>query len=145
MGFLVAKYIPGGLYGFVVSEGAGDPQRVFFHLTVFDPQGGPPPIVGEAVSVEVSELSSTDRPKARLVTRVECAVLMVGNVTRFDHNVGYGFVADDSGAVYYLHRSEMPNGEMPLVGMRVGFYAVRISLLGANKPRACHVSILERP
>ena len=45
----VRKYIPSGSYGFLVTP-MGD---VFFHLWVFDALGGPPPIVGEEVEVEV--------------------------------------------------------------------------------------------
>jgi cold shock CspA family protein len=141
MRLLVVKYIPGGLYGFAQSE-EGD-ERVFFHLTVFDPQGGPPPIVGEEVEVEIDPRSPPDRPKAHYVSRINPPLLRTGVVTRFDHNVGYGFVSDEHGEQFFLHRSEMPNGTLPSMDMRVSFYAGRA--LGTSKPRACHVSVLERP
>lgn len=143
MRLLVVKYIPGGLYGFAQRRGHEEDPRVFFHLTVFDPQGGPPPIVGEEVEVEVDPHSPPDRPKALSATRTYLPPERVGTVARFDHNVGYGFVTDERGELFFLHRSEMPNGQMPAMGMKVSFYAGEP--LGGNKPRACHVTILERP
>lgn len=141
MRLLVVKYIPGGLYGF--AQSGEEDTRVFFHLTAFDPRGGPPPIVGEEVEVEVDQNSPPDRLRAIRATRVTLPTSLNGDVSRFDHNVGYGFVTTESGEQYFLHRSEMPNGEMPTMGMRVSFYAG--GAFGKNKPRACHVTVLERP
>lgn len=141
MRLLVVKYIPGGLYGF--AQDADGNERVFFHLTVFDPLGGPPPVVGEEVEVELDPFSPPDRPKAARVARLGIPALRTGVVARFDHNVGYGFVSDEQGAQFFLHRSEMPNGMLPSMGMKVSFYAGRA--IGSSKPRACHVTVLERP
>jgi cold shock CspA family protein len=136
--FSVAKYIPKELYGFL--EGNG--QRVFFHLSEFDSQGGPPPIVGEPVEVGYIEALSNQSPRARSVTRINETMQLVGNVTRFDHHVGYGFVTVD-GEQYFLHRSEFLDGAIPLVGAEVEFY-VSGSINGSKRPRACHARLLKQ-
>lgn len=138
MSFTVAKYIPKDLYGFL--EGRG--QRVFFHLSEFNPMGGPPPIVGEPVEVGHIEDSGATSPRARSVTRISPMRKLVGKVVRFDPNVGYGFVQVDE-AQYFLHRSEFQDGSLPLVGSTVEFY-VAGSVDGPRRPRACHARLLSR-
>lgn len=138
MNFTVAKYVPEGMYGFL--EGGG--KRAFFHLSEFDPRGGPPPIIGEDVEVSSLDEQPDKSPRARGVVRTHPPTKLVGEVTRFDYNVGYGFVSVD-GHQYFLHRSELANGALPLIGMVVEFYVGR-SLSEEKRPRACHVRILDR-
>jgi cold shock CspA family protein len=132
----VSKYIPKELYGFL--EGAG--QRVFFHLSEFDPLGGPPPIIGEQVEVGQIELVESKSYRARSVRRVLRTEHLTGTVTRFDHRVGYGFVTVGR-EQFFLHRSDLLDGSLPLVGAVVEFY-VAGSIRPSARPRACHARLL---
>jgi len=138
--FIVSKYIPEGLYGFLEAEGG---QRAFFHLSEFKPMGGPPPISGEVVEVARLEPNGDKSPRARVVERQNLPKSLTGLVIRFDSNIGYGFVATPDGTQYFLHRSEFSNGELPRVGMTVTFF-----IGGESKPgkpsRACYPAIIDR-
>jgi len=136
--FTVAKYIPRELYGFLEGEG----QRVFFHLSEFDPIGGPPPIAGESVEVGLIEAIGDKNFRAKSVVRMLKPERLVGVVTRFDHKVGYGFVTVGK-AQYFLHRSEFLDGSLPLIKAEVEFY-VAGSTGTAVRPRACHANLLTR-
>lgn len=138
MTFTVAKYIPKDLFGFLEGEG----QRIFFHLSEFDPKGGPPPIAGEPVSVGRIEIIGLKSPRARSVERLIETRRLSGTVTRFDHHIGYGF-ATVNGEQYYLHRSEFADGALPLIGAAVEFY-VSGPATGEKRPRACHARLLGR-
>jgi cold shock CspA family protein len=140
--FHVSKYLPVGLYGFLEAG----PQRAFFHLSEFDPKGGPPPIIGEPVEVVRLEPNGDKSPRAKGVVRLHEPVLLVGSVTRFDHTVGYGFVSS-KGEQYYLHRSEFPDGSLPLKGDSLEFFVAAsppVEGEPTKRPRACYVKILER-
>lgn len=136
--FKVTKYLPEGLYGFVENSTG---ERAFFHLSEFNPMGGPPPIVGE--SVEVGQVESGSRsPRARGVVRTVQPQLLSGEVVRFDPNVGYGFLTVGADR-YFLHRSEVADGVLPRVGMKVQFYASPDTGTG-KVPRAVYAQIVDR-
>lgn len=137
----IYKYIPEKMYGFAI-DGT---FQVFFHLEIFSP--GPyatppvPPILGERVEVVLKSgetLIQHPAPRASRVVRLDVPVAIRGFVSSFRESQGYGYIVGDDGASYYLHRSEVLNGRLPLDGQRVSFY------LGhrQGKPRACFVSIL---
>ena len=128
---IVDKYIPSGMYGFVTD---GE-NRLFFHLAAFDPgayegDSPVPPVIGEAVEVEAGEGN-----KACRVCRVDLPTQILGVVDWFDTTKGYGFIRDEQGTSFYLHRSEVLEGKLPLDGHRVSFY------VGSDSQRACHVSV----
>jgi cold shock CspA family protein len=130
----VDKYFPEGLYGFVTN---GD-RRLFFHLKDFDP--GPytgespvPPVSGEDVDVEAAYSSDS----ADSVQRVEDPLEFRGSVDWFDAAKGYGFILGADGLAYYLHRSEVLDGRLPLPGLGVRFYT-------SSKRRACFVQVEKR-
>ena len=127
----VDKYIPDGMYGFVTD---GD-ERLFFHLQSFDPgtYEGPhpiPPVAGEDVEVEFSE------GKITKIHRVDTPFCVDGVVDWFDSSKGYGFALGTDGNTYYLHRSEVLDGRLPLPGRGVRFYTT-------DKRRACFVEMVE--
>ena len=131
-------YAPHKLYGFTESAECG---RVFFHAQVFQPgPGGPPPIVGEEVEVEVEpgavEVEGR-RPRATRVTRLVSPTRLHGVVDDFNSTKGWGFILGSDGRSFYLHRSEVIDGKLPLKGRRVAFYegAAR------GRPRACHIEV----
>ena len=149
----VLKYIPGRMFGFL-SE-TGGPQ-VFFHLRAFRPgnatkpsphlspqlqdwlSNAPPPIIGE--EVEVTLENDPDHPentRASRVDRVNPAVALAGKVETFDVTRGYGFIHGDDGRTYYLHRSEVVEGRIPIAKQRVMFYTAERK----DKARACHIKI----
>jgi cold shock CspA family protein len=141
--FTVSKYIPNDLYGFLEGQDEdGVQQRVFFHSSEFDPMGGPPPIVGERVTVGSIEPVEGKNSRAVSVTRCSDVKTLVGKVSRFNHQVGYGFVTVD-GNEYFLHRSELQDGALPLIGAMVEF-SVAGSVGTSKSPRACHASILSQ-
>jgi len=153
----VLKYIPSRMFGFVGVPGATDPQ-VFFHLRVFRAGETPAvegcgkcagtpcdwlaapvlPIVGEFVTVTLEEdPTHPTRTRAALVQRNQPALLSKGTVETFDASRGYGFIKGSDSLSYYLHRSEVGEGRIPLIGQTVVFYtATRV-----DKARACHVKI----
>lgn len=137
----VQRYIPDRMYGFL---GAGTGPQVFFHLRAF--HGGvahgikvpPLPIVGEPVDVVVErDPLNPENLRAARVTRVVEPVEIAGRVEMFDVTRGYGFVRGADGISYYLHRSEVIDGKIPLVDQPVLFYAAERQ----DKARACHVRI----
>lgn len=154
----VTKYIPDKLFGFL----EGSIGEVFFHLGVFrsdyrsEPfpsclkclrqescywvNGVPPPILGESVDVEIDLTQAAipgKAPRALSVVRLTDPVAVHGRVESFDHLRGFGFVRGDNQSVYHLHRSEVQDGKIPLVGQSVVFYAG----IRQGKPRACHVKV----
>lgn len=135
----VRKYVPSGTYGFL---SVGDStEEVFFHLWVFDALGGPPPIVGEVVDVEVrGEKPEQGLPRADKVTRVSLPEMKTGTVVKFDQTRGYGFVSDEKNDTYYLHKSDISGGGAPLPGSPVRFYVGSRTDEG-HRPRACHVTL----
>lgn len=152
----VDKYIPAKLYGFVQD---GEGHRAFFHMGSFDPgpiqepplsccshplcEAGPaPPIVGEEVDVEVDFLAGDEKqaPRATRVLRVGKVTVVRGKVDTFEPNRGWGFVVGEDGISYYLHRSEVRGGSLPLVGSEVAFFAGSRQ----GRPKACHVTVCKR-
>lgn len=136
-------YSSSKLYGFCETGAV----RVFFHLQVFRPghwpnlggELGPPPISGEAVDVEYGK-SGTDAsraPRASEVVRVDPPLQVGGIVESFHTDNGWGFTRGDDGESYYLHRSEVEDGRLPLAGMRVLFFCGSKN----GRPRACFVQV----
>jgi len=130
-------YTPAKLYGFCQAEGG---PQVFFHAGVFT--GSPPPaILGEPVEVEYDARPGRGEgsaPRATLVRRLVVPVLCVGTVTRFDEAQGWGFLRDGNGVAYHLHRSDVRDGRLPVLGSSVAFYPG----IRRERPRACHVEVL---
>ena len=65
-----------------------------------------------------------------------------GVVDWFDEPKGYGFVKSDAGETYYMHRSEVLEGRLPIGGRRVSFYVQSVSWdSSGDKNRACHITV----
>lgn len=140
----VELYAPDKLYGFC----EGDGSRVFFHLEAFAAgrwgglSSSPPPILGERVQVDYDEESNPGNgkaPRALSVERCDPPVRVKGVVESFNMTTGWGFALGDDGVSYYLHRSEVGRGRLPVAGQRVTFYAG----FKRGRPRACHVQVGE--
>jgi len=138
----VALYAPDRFYGFC----EGEDKRVFFHLEAFITgrwpglQESPPPILGEEVSVEYDPDAGSKNgkaPRAKRVERIHPPLQIKGIVESFYPDTGWGFARGEDGASYYLHRSEVLNGRLPLPGQEVWFFG------GSKKgrPRSCHVRV----
>lgn len=132
-------YHPERLYGFA-EEGE---TRVFFHLGTFAAGRwpglplAPPPILGEEVLVDFTPSPGTDRPpKAAAVNRVAAPVALRGVVESFNSKTGWGFIRAGAES-YYLHRSEVEGGRLPLPGQQVEFFCGQ----KRGRPRACHVRV----
>lgn len=134
----VALYLPTRLYGFCEPDEPGGGQ-VFFHATVFHrlQDDEPPPVLGEMVEVEVGALSADGAPRASSVRRVHAPLRNEGKVVSFDANQGWGFVRDAQGKDFFLHRSDIEGGRLPVRGQRVRF----IIGLKNGRPRACYVEV----
>jgi len=157
----VCKYIPEKLYGFAQDE---EGAETFFHLGAFQPgdlweslpccqdcslrescswaTSAPVPILGEPVLVQRdnSEATQGKAPRATRVSRLVAPVSVEGTVESFDNYRGFGFAKGADNILYHLHRSEILEGRLPMVGQRVLFYAgVR-----QQRPRACLVKICPR-
>lgn len=153
----VVKYIPDRLYGFVEDDQG---RRAFFHVGSFQPgpqwvthircekcprsgcswkESPPPPILGESVDVEV-DLTIGDAekaPRASRLTRCRAPRPLSGGVEIFDVQRAFGFIRGEDGESYHLHRSEMVDGAVPVIGQTVMFYAGERQ----GRPRACHARI----
>ena len=154
----VDKYIPGRMFGFLIAETG---PQVFFHLRAFHPGAAPatpftcpncktrpcdwlgtapPPIIGETVDATLE--SDPVRPeslRAATVTRIVVPEPVLGTVETFDGPRGFGFIRGSDQRSYYLHRSEVVEGRIPIVGQQVMFYtAARV-----DKARACHIRICQ--
>ena len=137
---VVEKYVPDGLYGFLAETGVSGERsahgEVFFHVSTFDP--GPyvgdapvPPIVGETVEVTIEE------GKVVQCERLHTPVHVHGKVDWFSEQKGYGFIVSGE-TQYFLHRTEVLEGRLPLKGRRVSFYVTNQK----KKPlRACYVTV----
>ena len=138
----IAKYAPEKLYGFCEGE---EISRVFFHREVFIAGRwpgitiAPPPIVGEGVVVVLSpnEPEPGKAPRALLVTREDVPEHVQGVVSSFNPQSGWGFIEGEDGIIYYLHRSEVEQGRIPLRGQEARFYKG----FKNRRPRACHVRV----
>jgi cold shock CspA family protein len=135
----VLRYVPESRYGFVDN---GEGADIFFHMGTFDDGGwpNPPPIVGESVEFELDadSRSKVKAPKARRVRRVAKPVLKSGKVSSFSKESGWGFISSGDDPPYYLHRSEVRDGRLPIAGQRVKFYAGQCK----GRPRACYIEIV---
>lgn len=143
---VVRKYIPQRLYGFVHnSSGEGFFHLGYFHCPFAGPEEAPvPPLVGEDVDVVFADGKSPSQggtaPRASRVTRVQPPIHTHGVVEAFDSRKGFGFIKRGDGASFYLHRSEVKDGRIPLVGDKVAFYIGH----SRGRPRACYVEVLGR-
>lgn len=138
----VELYSPERMYGFAENG----PERVFFHLgafvagewpTVAEPPG---PIIGEEVKVEYDpeDVDEPDKaPRATVVARVAAPVNLLGVVDTFNADRGWGWVRGDDGHDYYLHRSEVEGGRLPMPGQEVMFFRGRKN----GRLRACYVRV----
>ncbi len=134
----VALYSPDRMYGFAEGEG----QRVFFHVESFvygkwqSVEQPPPPIIGEEVLVEFGEKTDPDKaPRATSVERTSPPLFLRGVVESFNVVKGWGFAKGTDGDSYFLHRSEVMEGKVPLPGQEVTFYRG----YKKGRPRACYV------
>ena len=135
----VRKYLPDKLYGFT-SCVQGD---AFFHLSTFTHPNNfdvpPPPIVGEFVEVVLKEpLTLEGTPKAQKVIRLSKFNRLNGSVLFFNVEGGYGKIKSEN-CEFFLHRSEVQEGKLPMRGDLVSFFAV--TTVEEKRPRACHVKI----
>lgn len=138
---VVEKFNPDRMYGFAVGTG----RRVFFHVDVFDRgqwpgiEVPPPPIVGEPVYVTMPTGDTPEgrEPRALRVTRVSRPLELRGVVEAFDVGKGWGFAAGEDGRSYYLHRSEVEEGRIPIKGRSCTF----IAGYKRDRPRACYVRL----
>jgi len=153
----VSKYVPARLYGFTMDQDSG--QQAFFHLGAFQPGSGwmehrrcrecprqgcswvnpPPPILGELVRVEVNLDSGEvgQAPKATRVERITAPIAIEGIVEAFDVSRAFGFAMGDDNIAYHLHKSELLEDRIPIVGHKVMFFAGTRQ----GRPRACHVKV----
>ena len=138
----IRKYLPDKMYGFASSEEG----NIFFHLSVFKSPiesidvPPPPPVVGEEIDVILETPLGQDlTPRATRVQRIQKMVQMEGTVEFFNSKRGYGKITTPNGDEYFLHRSEVKDGKMPLAGHQVHFFAINLG--HQTKPRACHVDI----
>lgn len=154
--WIVHKYIPEKLYGFVVDMEKN--TQVFFHLgvfrpgTVLTPSKPPlcrrglctwpefaPPILGEPVRITLASpaLVSDKAPRASQVDRITSPKPLSGVVESFDAHRGFGFILGEDGTSYHLHKSEIQESRVPLQGQIATFFAG----LRQGRPRACHVKL----
>jgi len=153
----VLKYIPNRMFGFLGDDG----KQVFFHLRVFhpgpDPAPGsgcgncakqvcdwaafaPPPIMGELVEAVVeTDPERAGSLRAAHVERVVPAVPLSGTIDTFDIPRGYGFIKGTDGHMYYVHRSEIIDRRIPVIGQKVMFYVAERK----EKARACHIKLCQ--
>lgn len=134
----VTMYAPEKMYGF--AKDPKGPEEVFFHLGEFrwlGTSGTPPPVVGEWVECEYDPTKPKrgSAVRARRVSRMSQPPEVEGVVLTFDSQRGYGFIKADDGTEYYLHRSEVEDNILPVVGERVRFYGG----FKKGKPRACYI------
>ena len=151
----IHKYIPDRMYGFTIDAQG---RQVFFHLGVFQPgpslalhvrcaicayrscswiETPPPPIHGEPVEVTVEPSGETGKaPRASCVVRLKAPLIETGVVDVFYSAKGFGFIKGEQGN-FFLHRSEMLDGKIPIQGQRVMF------CVGTKekKPRACYIKV----
>lgn len=132
----IRRYLTDKKYGFIAPDEAGD--DVFFHLSVFNEDSGPPPISGELVTFDQPELGA----KATSVTRDVVPVHETGKIASYDPLKGYGFITvDGTTEQRYLHKSEVVGGSIPAIGLKCHFYTTGNRAPGKS-PRACYVAIL---
>lgn len=129
----IEKYFPDRLYGFLLCEG----EPIFFHRGDFDPGEWPepPPIIGEELEVDLA-VGSKNR-KARKARRIHPPVVLEGKVDTFNPETGWGFAIGEDDVSYYLHRSEVLEGLLPMPGCSVRFYKG----FKKRRPRACYVTV----
>ena len=127
----VDMYSIGHGYGFCMEESG---PRVFFRVEDFDGRGGVLPIPGEPVEVQNLLPSEGRSPRASAVRRLHVPTAALGTVLSFDVEKGWGFV-ECGGVTYFLHRSDLLEKFVPVVGSTLSFYPG----IRRNKPRACYV------
>ena len=124
-------------YGFCVGE---DLPRVFFRIEDFHRDAGDLvlPVAGEKVDIEGWDDASPS-PRASKVMRLSPPDSLEGTVKSFDSRKGWGFISTPDGETHFLHRSDMLQPFVPIIGTKVSFY----SGLRRGKKRACHIRPLE--
>ncbi len=157
MEMLIHKYIPDRMYGFTIDDQG---RQAFFHLGAFQPgpspalhvrcaacshdecswiEAPPPPIHGERVEVTVNlEGPQESSPRASRVVRMDPPLIETGVVDVFYSKRGFGFIKGEHSS-FFLHRSEMLDGKVPIQGQQVLF------CVGTRdgKPRACYIKVCE--
>ncbi len=138
----VTMFTPEQSYGFAKNSETG--SQCFFHLANFSWLRGymdPLPVVGECVLVEYDPEKPLkgNAPRASRVTRLSQPPQHLGTVDSFDVQRGYGFIIAENGTSFYLHRSDVVENLIPVVGKRVQFWEG----FKRNKPRACYCEVRE--
>jgi len=145
------------MYGFTID---GQGRQAFFHLGAFHAdhlpvrhahclscphkscswvETPPPPIQGERVEVTVDFSANSDKsPRASRVVRLEEPLISTGVVDVFYGKRGFGFIKGEKDS-FFLHRSEMLAGRIPIQGQRVMFYVGTRD----GKPRACYIKVCD--
>lgn len=132
----VEKYHPEKGFGFA----SNSTHRVFFHAQSFRPgKWTSPPIVGEEVIVtfDDTDVPEGKEPSASDVCRMTPPITLRGKVASFDTRTGWGFVEGEDGVTYYLHRCEVKDNRIPVMGKTCQFVAGSRK----GKPRACYVEL----
>jgi len=141
---LVDIYDPLRFFGFCVSRDGQ--ERVFFHASAFmrlDQHDKVPPIPGEPVEVTVRDdvvLKEGQNHKATMVRRVVKPREVLGRVRSFDARNGWGFIEDEHNRMCFLHRADMVNQRIPVIGDDVLFYE---GTGKGGRVRACAVRFRE--
>lgn len=124
----------------------GGQERVFFHVTTFvrlNQNDKAPPLPGEPVEIIVKDepVAEGQSPKAAMVRRVSAPVEVLGRIRSFDVRTGWGFIEDEHARVCFLHRADMLDNRVPVIGDDVVFYE-GVSGKG-QRVRACGVRFME--
>jgi len=131
----INRYLAEKRYGFITPD--DESEQVFFHQSVFETGvEGPPPITGEPVEYAIGETT-----RATSVHRMVIPVHHTGGVRSYDPVKGYGFI-QTAGSQFYMHKSEIIGGIIPVIGSKVDFYTSGNPIPGKS-PRACYVSVLQ--
>jgi len=156
---IVYKYLPDKMYGFVQDT---ERRTAFFHVGSFYPGSWvkhpycescnqlncdwplipPPPIAGEEVIVELEfdlEKYSEDiiPPRSSKITRIHTPKPLRGIIKSFDNQRGYGFIIDSFNSDHYVHKSDIIDHRIPVIGQQVMFFPGTRD----TKTRACHVRL----
>lgn len=134
----IRKYIPDRYYGFLVDSME---REAFFHVSSFEAgmnEDNPPPVPNEEVLVTVDFENSKKEhvPRAKRVRRLQDPHKLTGKIISFNIDKGYGFVQTEDELTYYLHRSEVVDGTLPMVGRECVFYT-------SEKVRGARASYVE--
>jgi len=140
---VVDIYDPIRFFGFCKSRDGR--ERVFFHVSVFVRLNGEdkaPPLPGEPVEIMLRSdfIGEGQSPKAAMVRRVSQPIEVLGRIRSFDIRTGWGFIEDEQARVCFLHRADIADQRVPVIGDDVLFYE---AVGKGDRIRACGVRFAE--